>query len=103
MDKSQEASILSARLLEAWDKRVKVADEWNHKIESGQINPGIFVRFFWVLQSLFAFAHYSERRASLEQTWRQRRKRASLVWALNDVFGTIFWTGGLFKVFKMVS
>ncbi|KAI6039827.1 ABC protein [Pisolithus marmoratus] len=40
------------------------------------------------------------RRTGLEQHWREAggRKHASLAWALNDVFGRSFWSGGVFKV-----
>ncbi|KAH8099948.1 ABC protein [Cristinia sonorae] len=101
MDTDQQAGPLSVQLDEAWDRRVNAASEWNAKLAKGEINPSLFTRAKWSLQSLRHATTYSERRATLEKQWREvdGLKEPSLVWALNDVFGRSFWLGGLFKVF----
>lgn len=101
LDESREAGPLGNKLDEAWDRRVQAAAEWNEKLDKGEIRPSFFERLKWNVQSLRYGTAYSERRASLEKHWREvdGRKEASLVWALNDVFGLSFWLGGLFKVF----
>lgn len=92
---------MGSKLDEAWARRVKAAAEWNEKLDKGEIQPSLFKRAQWNVQSLKHGRTYFEYRTALEKRWREvdGRKEASLVWALNDVFGASFWLGGLFKVF----
>lgn len=99
MDETRESGVLGAKLDDAWARRVKGAEDWNARLANGEIRPGFCTRAKWFLKALRSGWHFSERRAALEQQWRQTdgRKEASLAWALNDVFGFTFWTGGVFK------
>ncbi|KAI0956120.1 hypothetical protein AcV7_006609 [Taiwanofungus camphoratus] len=100
MDETRESGVLGAKLDDAWARRVKGAEDWNARLANGEIRPGFCTRAKWFLKALRSGWHFSEKRAALEQQWRETdgRKEASLAWALNDVFGFTFWTGGVFKV-----
>ncbi|EMD34176.1 CsMn25 [Gelatoporia subvermispora B] len=105
MDESREAGVLGAKLDAAWERRCKEAEDWNERLASGEIQASLLKRIWWNILALIAVLtfrqSFSERRAALEQHWRDvdGRKEASLAWALNDVVGLVFWTGGIFKVF----
>ncbi|EJU01052.1 ABC protein [Dacryopinax primogenitus] len=86
MDDSRKSELLSSKLTAAWERRVRDAEEYNARIDRGEIRVTSAMRLKSKLLS-----------------WRSEdatgRKVASLAWALNDVFGIGFWAGGLFKVF----
>jgi ATP-binding cassette subfamily C (CFTR/MRP) protein 1 len=100
MDESRESGFLSAKLDEAWIRRLKEANSWNTKLAKGEIRPGLVKRVSWAIQALHAGVNYSDRRVFLEKRWREvdGRKEPSLAWALNDTFGHLFWIGGGYKV-----
>ena len=100
MDHSREAGNLGEQLDAAWERRTEAANNWNERLVAGEVSPGLFRRAKWSIQALRGAGTYRERRAALEREWRDvsGRKEASLVWALNDVFGPHFWSGGAFKV-----
>ncbi|EIW84009.1 ABC protein [Coniophora puteana RWD-64-598 SS2] len=105
MDPSRESGLLSEKLEASWSRRVTAAEEWNARLEAGEISPSAFKRLYWSLKALRgskaqAGSSYAERRAALQDHWRTKagRKEASLAWALNDVFGRTFWSAGVFKV-----
>ncbi|KZT61359.1 ABC protein [Calocera cornea HHB12733] len=86
MDDSRKSELLSTKLTAAWERRVKEAEEYNAKIDSGEIKITGLTKL-----------------RSRVMRWRSEdkhtgRKIASLAWAMNDVFGVGFWAGGLFKV-----
>ncbi|KAG8971979.1 hypothetical protein FRC05_010514, partial [Tulasnella sp. 425] len=97
MDPSREAGTLSANFDMSWARRVEEAKVWNDRLAKGEVKPSLVKRTTWRLKSVFGKVSYTER----EDKWRNEdgQKHASLVWALNDVLGAAFWTGGLFKVF----
>ncbi|PBL03741.1 ABC protein [Armillaria gallica] len=98
---SQESRFLSERLDAAWERRVGRAQEWNAMLDSGKMKPSIILRAFWTVRALRYPSNYWERILLLENRWRTvtARQNPSLAWALNDVFGSMFWIGGAFKVF----
>ncbi|TRM58678.1 ABC protein [Schizophyllum amplum] len=100
VDSSREAGHLSAALDSSWERRCVEAAAYNARLESGEIRPSLRKRMSWHIRALGSPAHYSERRAELQQQWRvvSGRREASLPWALNDVLGRAFWLGGIFKV-----
>ncbi|KAF9237594.1 ABC protein [Melanogaster broomeanus] len=105
MDPSREAGRLSEKLEAAWARRVAAAADWNDRLEKGEIDPSFLTRLSFVFRAMLASqgkggCTYAERRAALEKHWRDvdGRKEASLTWALNDVFGDMFWIGGGLKV-----
>ncbi|KAG1737506.1 ABC protein [Suillus paluster] len=106
MDAPRESAVLAAKLEAAWQRRVKAAADWNARLESGELRPSIVKRTGWALRAISRQgqnqgATWSERRVAFQKHWRESegRKEASLTWALNDVFRSMFWIGGVFKVF----
>lgn len=99
MDKTMAAANLSEQLDNAWARRVQQANEWNMKLELGEIAPGALRRILWFVQA-FISSDPRSRRQSLEVHWRKvgGKRNASLAWSLNEVFGHLFWVGGAFKV-----
>ncbi|KAF5393181.1 hypothetical protein D9757_001344 [Collybiopsis confluens] len=104
MDESMSAARLSEQLDNAWARRVNEASEWNLKVELGEVTPGIPRRLYWSVKA-FASGNYRERRKDLGKRWREvdGKREASLAWALNEVFGHLFWIGGFIKVFGDTS
>ncbi|PBK75557.1 ABC protein [Armillaria solidipes] len=102
---SQESKFLSERLDAAWERRVRRAQEWNAMLDSGKMKPSIILRAFWTVRALRHGANYQEHIILFENRWRTvtARQNPSLAWALNDVFGSMFWIGGAFKVFGDTS
>lgn len=100
---SQESRFLSERLDAAWERRVGRAQEWNAMLDSGKMKPSIILRAFWTVRALRYPSNYRERILLLENRWRTitARQNPSLAWALNDVFGSMFWIGGAFKVSRL--
>lgn len=112
MDESRQAGTLSTKLDDAWARRTKDAQDWNLRLTSGDISPGVLKRMKWAIEALLLVRNesvrgmsFSERRRALESQWRNSTglKEPSLSWALNDVFGWHFWAGGLFKVWVLVQ
>nr|CAD98883.1 ABC protein [Phanerodontia chrysosporium] len=109
LDEARQSGPLGAKLDAAWDRRVKEADDWNRRLDAGEIHPPWYLRMKWFFIALFFWNHgpwkagagFRQRRAALEHHWLTvgGRKQASLVWALNDTLGLSFWIGGCFKVF----
>jgi len=96
MDSTRECGVLSRSFDEAWARRCAIAEEWNTRLEKGQVNPSMITHVRW----LFASLHGGLDTDESERRWRVTggRKEPSIARALNDVLGWTFWTGGLFKV-----
>ncbi|KAG1748434.1 ABC protein [Suillus paluster] len=104
MDTPRQSAVLAAKLEAAWQRRVKAAADWNARLENGELRPSLFKRTGWALRAICCKGQmqgttWSERRAAFRKHWRESegRKEASLTWALNDVFRSMFWIGGVFK------
>ncbi|KAF9221251.1 P-loop containing nucleoside triphosphate hydrolase protein [Gyrodon lividus] len=105
MDPTREAGRLSEKLEAAWARRVTVAANWNERLERGEIHPSFLARLSFAFRAIPSSQEnkartYAERRIAPEEYWSEvvGRKEPSLTWALNDVFGSMFWIGGVFKV-----
>lgn len=102
LDISREAGTLAEKLEAAWSQRVSLAAEWNAKLDSGEICPSTLKRWIWDVRAIKPSRGqtYKERRAAMEMHWRkvEGRKKASLAWALHDVFCWQFWLAGIFRV-----
>ncbi|KAF9074671.1 ABC protein [Rhodocollybia butyracea] len=105
MDHSQESGHLSEKLDAAWARRVEAAHEWNAKLASGEVKAGWLKRVSWQIRSSLKIrsvggASRRERREEFERRWREvdGKKEASLAWSVNDVFGSMFWIAGVYKV-----
>ncbi|KAG1865922.1 ABC protein, partial [Suillus subalutaceus] len=101
LDTSRESAILAPKLEAAWQRRVRAAADWNARLESGELRPSLFKRTGWALSAISRKqgTTWSERRAAFQKYWQESagRKEASLTWALNDVFLSMFWIGGALK------
>ena len=100
LDEARAATVLSAKLDESWARRKSEADAWNDRLKNGLIKPSFVLRLYWVFKALLSGNGFTRKFASLEERWREvdGRKRPSLAFALNDTFGSFFWTAGMFKV-----
>ncbi|KAG5653385.1 hypothetical protein H0H81_000772 [Sphagnurus paluster] len=75
----------------SFDRRYKQAQEYNTRLVNGEIKPGLWKNVVWTLGG---------RRAEKEKRWREvdGKKKASLIWAMNDSVSWWFWSGGVLKV-----
>lgn len=96
MDSTRECGVLSRRFDDAWARRSAVAEEWNARLEKGEVHPSMMTRIRWLFTSLHGGPDMEES----ERQWRVKdgRREPSIAGSLNDVFGWTFWSGGLFKV-----
>jgi hypothetical protein len=96
MGPEQESGYLGDALDASWDRRVAAANDWNARLDNGDIKPGVFKRVVWSIKALAPGSDYHV----FEKRWMEvdGRKTPSLAWALNDVLGHLFWKGGVFKV-----
>ncbi|KIL59921.1 hypothetical protein M378DRAFT_26751 [Amanita muscaria Koide BX008] len=87
---SRSSSKIAAAINESYDRRAKVAAEYNARLERGEISPGLKV-LWWTIRG---------NRKERERKWREidGKKRASLVWAMNDSVKWWFWSAGIFKI-----
>ena len=84
------AAVVADRITESFSRRLKEAEEYNKKLASGEISPGL-KGIWWSIRG---------NRQAKEREWREKtgKRKASLVWALNDSIAWWFWSGGLLKV-----
>lgn len=94
----RDASYLSQKLGQAFQKRWEAADAYNILLEKGQVKAPLMKRLKWT----FGMGpEKGKTTGEKEKDWRERtgRKEPDLAWALSDVFGMYFWSAGLIKVF----
>lgn len=91
----RDAGVLSKKLLQSFQRRWDQADEYNAKLEAGEIPVPRKLKIKWALG-----AGEGKTRQEKEKEWREKsgKKQPSLTWALSDVFGLYFWLSGLIKV-----
>lgn len=84
------SAYIAEKITTSFDKRHNDATEYNIRLANGEIKPGWRV-VWWTLHG---------KRAEREKKWREvdGKRKASLVWAMNDSIKWWFWTGGLLKV-----
>lgn len=90
----RDAGVLSQKLLRSFQRRWDAADEYNAKLEAGEIPVPRKLKIKWALG-----AGQGKTREEKEKEWRTNsgKKQPSLTWALSDVFGIYFWLSGLIK------
>ena len=93
----READALSRKLQANFQQRWNDADEYNIKLEKGEIKPPFKKRMKWALGR---GEEKGKTRKEKEEDWKARtgRKTPNLAWALTDVFGWYFWSAGFIKV-----
>ena len=84
------AGHIADQITESFERRVKIANEYNKKLANNEITPGLKALWWTVLGN----------RDAKEKKWRDEtgRKKPSIVLAMNDSIKWWFWTAGLFKV-----
>lgn len=84
------AAYIANAITDSFERRVREAEEYNKKLADGEIGPGL-KGVWWSI---------SGKREAKEREWREKtgKKKASLVWAMNDSVKWWFWSGGLLKV-----
>ncbi|KAG8950683.1 hypothetical protein FRC04_007308 [Tulasnella sp. 424] len=91
MDDTRSSGRYARLIDESFERRLREAAEYNARLDSGEIRPGIIKRFWWSVRG------DKERR---EKDWKEKsRKKGRLLWALNDAIKTWFWFGILIKAF----
>ncbi|KAJ8086007.1 hypothetical protein PM082_004826 [Marasmius tenuissimus] len=87
----RSAAVIGNRILESWERRQKEADEFNARLASGEISPGLRKKVWWTVRG---------GRAEREKEWREKtgRKSPSLALAMNDSIKWWFWSGGVLKI-----
>ncbi|KAF7327458.1 ABC protein [Mycena kentingensis (nom. inval.)] len=95
-----EAGYVAEKLDAAWERRVQAANDWNSGLVDGRSKAPVLRRGVWTIKALCRGNGFRRHRAAQEKEWREAngRKDASLALALNDVFGHMFWSAGVFKV-----
>ena len=91
LDEARSAGTQGPQLSAAFARRVKVAKEYNERLADSK------TPLPWRTRVKFMFV---SNRAKREHEYRtvSGRKKASLAWALNDVWGTFFWMGAVIKI-----
>lgn len=86
----RSAAQIADKITESFARRVKEATAYNERLERGEISPGL-KGLWWSVTG---------RRQVKEKEWREKtgRKKASLVWAMNDSIKWWFWSAGLMKI-----
>ncbi|KAG6861355.1 hypothetical protein C0995_001088 [Termitomyces sp. Mi166 len=91
LQESRGAARIAEKINASFDRRDKQAREYNVRLENGDIRPELWRTVIWTL---------SGSRREKEKKWREvdGKRRASLIWAINDSVAWWFWSGGLLKV-----
>ncbi|KAF7312085.1 ABC transporter protein [Mycena indigotica] len=82
---------ISQKINESFDRRHQAATEYNARLAAGEITPSLWLVLSWSLRG---------NRAERRKKWQEvgGRRKASLVWAINDSVKYWFWSGGILKV-----
>ncbi|TBU24051.1 ABC transporter [Dichomitus squalens] len=89
------SAAIAEKITKSFERRQKEAAEYNQRLANGKVSPGL-KGVWWSLRGV---------REEREKQWREKdgRRKASLVWAMNDSIKWWFWTGGLLKLIADVS
>ena len=84
------AAYMANKIIKSFAQQVEIANEYNDKLANGKIKPGLRA-LWWTVQG---------KREAQEKRWRNEtgRKKASIVWAMNNSVKWLFWSAGLLKV-----
>ncbi|KAG8960099.1 hypothetical protein FRC03_007064 [Tulasnella sp. 419] len=95
IDEARSAKEFSQKIDDGFARRVVEANEYNQRLERGEIKPPWTKKFRWYLTS-----RGEEQRKEKEQQWREKdgRKRPSLLMALHDSVKRWYWAGMTFRL-----
>lgn len=80
LDEDMEVGRLADKLLENFERRRKVIDEWNDALDNGTYKPSMMRKAWWKVRG------------------KDGRRKVGLAWALSDTFFYEFWSAGFIKV-----
>ncbi|KAF9267240.1 ABC transporter [Marasmius fiardii PR-910] len=86
----RSAAYIGTKILESWERRQKVANEYNARLVNGEISPG-WRKVWWTVRG---------GREEREKHWREvlGKQKPSLVMAMNDSVKWWFWSSSVFKI-----
>ncbi|KIJ66691.1 hypothetical protein HYDPIDRAFT_26121 [Hydnomerulius pinastri MD-312] len=84
------STVIANSILTSFARRRKEADEYNARLANGEISPGL-KGIWWSIRGV---------RTEREKAWREQdgKRRASLIYAMNDSIKWWFWSAGILKV-----
>ncbi|KAF5342067.1 hypothetical protein D9611_001575 [Ephemerocybe angulata] len=87
----RSAAAIADKINASFDRRQKEAAEFNRRLANGEVKPGLR-KLWWTIAPGSA--------EEKEKQWREvtGKKKASLMWALNDSVKWWFWSAALLKV-----
>ncbi|KIM84372.1 hypothetical protein PILCRDRAFT_96946 [Piloderma croceum F 1598] len=87
---NRSSAYIADQILASFDARRKKAEEYNSRLASGEVKPG-WRAIWWTLRG---------NRTEREKRWREMdgKRKASLVFAMNDSVKWWFWSAGILKV-----
>lgn len=86
----RSSAVISDKILASFEARKVKADEFNKRLDNGDIKPPLMKRVYWGVRG---------KREEREKAWRKKiRKRPSLTLAMNDAVFFWFWSAGFLKV-----
>ncbi|KAJ7284591.1 ABC transporter [Mycena rebaudengoi] len=91
----RSSAYIAEKITASFDRRHKEAIEYNTRLANGDVKPGLRA-VWWTLRG---------NKAERERRWREvdGKRKASLVWAMNDSVKWWFWSGGALKVISDTS
>lgn len=91
----RSSAVISDKILSSFTARRAKADEWNARLDKGEISPGVVKRTWW---------NVTGKKEKKAKEWREaHKKKASLAMAMNDSVMAWFWWGGVFKLISDMS
>lgn len=91
MDDPRTANVLAAKFQKAYARRSKAAQEYNKRLDAGDIKPSFVRKAYWS-------ASRGSAKDKREKWLQKRRRKANIVWCLTETVGLFFWGGGISKV-----
>lgn len=91
MDEPRMADTLATKFQKAYARRRKAAQEYNKRLDAGEIKPSFARRAYWTCTR-------GQAKAKRERWLQKKRRKASMVWCLSETVGLFFWGGGVSKV-----
>ena len=92
---SRSSGVIAERIIRSFEERQKKAAEYNSRLASGDISPGLKA-VWWSIRG---------QREEREKEWREKsgKKRASLTLAVNDGVFWLFWSGGILRLISGIA
>ncbi|KAF6757234.1 ATP-binding cassette transporter YOR1 [Ephemerocybe angulata] len=92
----RSAAAIAAKIDASYERQQRLASEYNQRLAAGEVKPGLR-KLWWMIGPGSA--------TDKERNWREvtGKKKASLVWAMNDSIKWWFWSSAALKVVSDVA